>query len=329
MTTKLLSINFVYKKNGIHQMIQNQKYKLIIFGLIITIIWVFFFRNNSPSHSSKSDFLEEIRKSSELSDDVDVWSGRVRAYQGPKNPDIRGIVIEGLIEEGDFKRFVQIAKKIGPKYSTVFLFSPGGNAIEAMKIGSAIRQLRYNTEVVPFDVHGERKCFFEDVKPQNCTCESACFLVFVGGVDRYSNLLGIHRIYLDHDALKSVQGSDAINVSKIIKSQVSQYLFDMGTPARIIEKMFSVPSNEMAYLSPSELNQFKGEIEDVEEWISAKCPPVSAEEARHSLYESGFNMKGFEAAEDKIIMDLNRARCRNNVMENFAREGWASVFGSM
>lgn len=309
-------------------MIKNNKYKIIAVGLMVVLIWAFLSKTNSPSQDSKGQFLEEIRKSSKLSHDADIWSGRVRAYQGPKNPNIRGIVIEGIIEDGDFKRFVQIARKIGPEYSTVYLFSPGGNAIEAMKIGSAIRQLRYNTEVWPFDVKGERKCFFEDVKPQNCTCESACFLVFVSGVQRHPNMLGIHRVYLDHNALKSVQGSDAMGLSKTIKSQVSQYLFDMGTPARIIEKMFSVPSNEMAYLSPSELDQFKGEIEDVEEWVSAKCPPMNVEEARNSLYESGFNMDRIEGAPDKFIIDIGQAGCRNDVMKNLTNEGWESVFGS-
>lgn len=306
----------------------NKKYIGIAFVIILAFIATKkeFNGPSSDSKDSKIQFQQEVIEYSKVSKDIDIWTGKIRAFE--KNQALRGIIIEGMIEDGDFKRFVQVAKLAGPELSTVYLFSPGGKAIEAMKIGTLIRMLRYNTEVWPFDMSGERKCFFEDVDPKYCTCESACFLVFVGGVYRFPNMLGVHRVYLDHDTLRSVESSDAIGISKTIRGQVSQYLVDMGTPSSVIEKMFAVPSNQMEYLSPSELDQFKGEIEDIDEWVSAKCPELSVEESRDHLVKRGWNMKLFENTKDDFIISTAQNSCRSDILDNLTKEGWSNVFDS-
>lgn len=299
-----------------------------VFVLASTIsLWMFSGNRTMPSYQG-SRLIDEVHKYSLTSDETDIWSGNVRAYRNPNTNAMTGIVIEGVIREGYFKRFVQVAKEAGPEYSTVFLFSPGGDALEAMKIGSLIRMLRYNTEVWALDVEGERKCYFDNVSPQDCTCESACFLIFVGGVKRFSNMLGIHRVYLSHEALKTVKSSEALEVSKNIKSQVSQYLVEMGTPAELIEKMFTIPSNKMEYLSRHELDQLAGEIQDIEEWVSAKCPPMTLEEARASLESEGFDMTRFDGAKDKFIIEIAEVDCRGDVMDGLTVEGWRRVFKS-
>lgn len=57
---------------------------------------------------------------------------------------IQGILIEGKIEKGDFKRFEYLITLRSP--GTVWLASPGGDLIEAIKIGELARKLKLRVE---------------------------------------------------------------------------------------------------------------------------------------------------------------------------------------
>jgi hypothetical protein len=258
--------------------------------------------------------------------DHTLWEGKIRAFTGKYNPRFTGIVIEGDIEEGDYERFREVVRGVGPDLSTVYLLSRGGNAYEAMKIGRLIRDLHYNTAAWAMNVNGERKCHFDDPDPVNCTCESACFLIFVGGIDRHANMLGIHRVYIDHQYLKTLSGKEAMSYSKKLKEEVSRYLNDMSTPSSIIERVFNIPSNEMVYLSPEELNSFTGEIDDIQEWVSSRCERLDVKQAREYLIQRGFKMSLFNGTSDSDLIKHAESSCRSHVLENLAVTGWERVF---
>jgi hypothetical protein len=94
----------------------------------------------------------------------------------------RAIVIEGNIEPGDFETFVRIAKENQGKVSGVYIFSPGGDFYEAMKIGRAMRALELSSQVPMRGPAGRPVCENDGFgpkpkSPNNCTCASAGFFI--------------------------------------------------------------------------------------------------------------------------------------------------------
>src|ERR1017187_3382463 len=115
------------------------------------------------------------------------------------------INVEGEIVPGDFSRLVNTLSNTGTSIGTVAIFSKGGGVNEAIKIGNLIRDLRLHTlSAKGFGAQGNvcGKIFDQS----NCTCLSACVLIFAAGVNRYGNVLGVHRSYVSHDILKSMGG---------------------------------------------------------------------------------------------------------------------------
>ena len=51
----------------------------------------------------------------------------------------RSLIIEGPIESGDYEHFLKVVKDNQGKLADVYLLSPGGDFVEAMKIGRAWR----------------------------------------------------------------------------------------------------------------------------------------------------------------------------------------------
>ena len=57
------------------------------------------------------------------------------------------IVIEGKVRKGDFKRFVRLVKEGQGRATGVWLFYPGGDFSESIKIGRALRELELSSQV--------------------------------------------------------------------------------------------------------------------------------------------------------------------------------------
>jgi hypothetical protein len=117
------------------------------------------------------------------------------------------VILEGRIETGDYDKLLKlIDERCGEAAdcpNVIFLASPGGDLIEAMKIGRLVRKLRLETSVpidvppVPSDlppqdrqkIEADLKAFksvLKDAKA-NYMCVSACFFIFVAGVYRETN----------------------------------------------------------------------------------------------------------------------------------------------
>jgi len=78
----------------------------------------------------------------------EVFYAGISTYISEPGGGLRSIVIEGEIMKGDYERFIKEIKQHNGKISKVYIFSPGGNFSEAIKIGRAIRKLELTT-VVP------------------------------------------------------------------------------------------------------------------------------------------------------------------------------------
>ena len=102
------------------------------------------------------------------------------------------------------------------------------------------------------------------------------FLALVGsirivGQNGTDDKVGIHRIFSDEATLKQTNIKDYESFYNELKKGVRQYCYDMDVPTFIIEKMFSISSHDIYYLTGEELSQL-GAHPAYHEWINAKCP---------------------------------------------------------
>jgi ATP-dependent protease ClpP protease subunit len=141
--------------------------------------------------------------------------------------------------------------------------SNGGNVIEAMALGRFIRESR-----IPVAASGD--------------CLSACFFIYMGGVERSVNRggrLGLHRPYFNKNFYSNLTTSEAERVYEENAQRSISYLKEMGTPQESIERMFKTSSSSMFYLSPEESHDLLGDRAPFyEEWIFAKCGEPTKED---------------------------------------------------
>ena len=201
----------------------------------------------------------------------------------------RGVlVLEGKIVPGDYDRLYKFlsSKSNFDKISDgVFLASPGGYMDEAMKIGRLIRTLRLSTDAPsgpPSGIakFGESLIHANDlVNPKaNYLCTSACFFVYVSGINRNLNWvgrLGVHRP-TQLESIARTPSSDAASKSTawFIRETVKNYLQEMDVPDKYVDLIFSVPPNEIRLITQDEFDSdLRGFVPELKDWIGAKCDP--------------------------------------------------------
>jgi len=188
------------------------------------------------------------------------------------------ILIEGDITVGDFEKLQKITNDHPVRPGTVELASPGGDVAEAIKMGLLVRKLRLSTSA-PLTSGGwaesaklrAQEFGIKDVERNN-TCASACFFIYVAGVDRMGDTIGIHRPYFDPAVLRKSEGSDVIERSRSVKSIVESYLREMGVPSKYAELMFDTKKDEIRWLTKDEISRdFFGLIPELQDWVESRC----------------------------------------------------------
>ena len=181
-----------------------------------------------------------------------------------KAPNDYYIQLTGIIEQGDLNKIVEnlINRESFPMYFTIQ--SPGGDIVEAARIGTFIRESAYTISVS------------ED-------CHSACFFILVGGVSRSiskSGKIGLHRPFYKKEYFTGLSLKEAEEKYSQLEKSSRQYLQSMGVPNRIVELMFSIPSDEVHILSKNERKFLDVPAIVYSEWIKAECNSLSPEEAK-------------------------------------------------
>ena len=187
--------------------------------------------------------------------------------------------LEGVIERGDYDKLKKYISSYGYMFNDLYIASKGGDIVEAMKIGYLIRELQYRTSA-PLRLSPVGKIHSFDVKDKsNDVCASACFFIYVAGVNRNGNLIGIHRPYLPKEYYKKMGIDDAFSTHAKLKKIIIKYFEDMGVPRPYVDRMFSVPKEEIEWLSEDEIDKyFDGYIPEMDEWIKARCPTMTKKE---------------------------------------------------
>lgn len=258
----------------------------------------------------------------------------------------RVIVIEGNIEPGDFETFIRIAKENQGQISGVYLFSPGGDFYEAMKIGSAMRALELSSQV-PMRSESGRPICDDDVlsspKPKtanNCTCASACFFIHIGAIHRGGTFLAVHRPYFEKGKFGELSQADAQKYFEALQESARTYMEEMGVPKHIQEDVLGTPSERALVLDDKTIKTyFWLELPYRHEWKKNRCSKLSESEAQRAEDYSRRLLKA-ESTSDAVLSkaewsDLSslqkkqdeESRCDIEIEKQSRIDAYARYFG--
>lgn len=183
------------------------------------------------------------------------------------------ILIQGEIEKGDYEKFVNVVLEAGSNPFSVYIASNGGDASVAMEIGTLIRALKFKTQVPQnFSDDGAYCEPYLPIADSNCQCLSSCVLIYLAGIHRFGNHLGIHRTFVKHEYLRDLPMDDAKFYSHKISKTLDDYLTKMGAPKSLVEKIESISSEDIELLDIDFIDRYlDGYAKDYQEWVLAKC----------------------------------------------------------
>src|SRR5450759_2930875 len=196
---------------------------------------------------------------------------------------LRGVlIIEGKIEPGDYikiRSFLSEASNFSKMTGEVFLASQGGNVFEALEIGYLIRHLRLSTDAPSRPPPTERSSGSEVILSYDLAdrrhyqCVSACFLLYVAGV--YRDFIWAGRLGIHHPIQRKPVGAtekEASIAAVDMRIKLKSYFEEMNVPNKYLDLMYSVPPNEVRWITQSEFNaDLKGYIPEVQALLDAKC----------------------------------------------------------
>jgi len=281
-----------------------------------------------------------------------TMEGKVTPYKGGGTIGSFGFVLEGNIEPGDYDKLRNVYGDVRANQfylgslqaNQLYLASPGGDLTEAMKIGRLVRALKLHT-VVPsrpddprtFDVMVTEHNLKEP--KANYTCASACFFIFVAGVERTADLgsdaiLGIHKPYLSASDLKSQSGEQAISSANQVRAIVENYLKEMGVPTKYADVMFSTPKDKVRWVGNADFKaDLEGVIPALRDWLAARCDKrTDVEKAMWEKIATDRRPMGQYSAAERSIVDmmLKKMRevsdCDRVTLDKLSADSWLEMF---
>ena len=153
-----------------------------------------------------------------------------------KGPGIYVILFDGPIQDGDYQKLRKLYEKLGKPPTEIALNSLGGSVEEAMRIGDFIEKENISATV-----------------PQYCA--SSCVLILAGGKYKTVNgRIGIHRPYLTDTSIKP---SEISTLFPKLKESIKLYFERKGVSPQLSDDMFSIPPEQVKWLTPNELEKYR------------------------------------------------------------------------
>lgn len=246
-----------------------------------------------------------------------------RALEAPRV--YRGVLIlEGQIVAGDFdkvRQFLSDKPTFDKITGGVFTASPGGNLLEAIRIGRLIRELGLSTTAPSGSSKGGRRFGEALIRPDNLhdarnyLCTSGCFLIFIAGIYRdlnWAGRLGVHKPFQMRNGVKAP--ADELTDARVRRT-LDDYLREMNVRLKYVDLMFSTPSADVRWIDQDELDvDIDGFIPDLKDRAAARC-------AERATVSSTAPVKPAEDAANCEMKVLTQLRAELPV------EGWQKVYG--
>ena len=138
----------------------------------------------------------------------------------------------------------------------VYLNSPGGSLIGAIRLGRVIRNLGLNTAIAKTVIDGRWYA------TKNGECYSACAYAFLAGVQRLAEAgeYGVHQFYqaalLQNPEGKVFTPID-FSVQQVTTGLLLSYVMEMGASAQLVVEANKTLPTDMNLLSKQQLIDFK------------------------------------------------------------------------
>ena len=162
-------------------------------------------------------------------------------YTPDRTPDgITFLTVSGAFSSTEDLGAFFAAVDTADDLSAIVFDSPGGSIDKAMELGRLIRRLGLNT-----------------LQSRRLECASACALAFLGGVLRYAEpgSIGMHKASFIEGRPENVD--DAVAAVQQSTADVIGYLTEMGVDPALLQVALSYDSNDIRYLSGSEMAKFR------------------------------------------------------------------------
>jgi len=166
-------------------------------------------------------------------------------YPGRLQGDERWLIyLDGPVDPGATSRVVSLILTEHITNAVVYLNSPGGSLVTAMQLGRVLREHAFDTRV------GTRTT--DATRAAAGTCHSACPFILAGGVQRSlekGSAVGLHR------AENRVPVRDEDAFQHVVRTQVVEYLAEMGVRAEVANIMEAIPHDRIRDLTVHEALQ--------------------------------------------------------------------------
>lgn len=174
------------------------------------------------------------------------------------------IAAEGDIDSGTAEQFVSFVRErlgAGRIRNVVFMHSPGGSVVGAIKLGTVFRKVG-SAVVVARAQAGQG--IGADASFTSARCLSACVYALMGGKKRVippASQLGVHRTLSFQFSGKDPAGSDPgyqrIKTPQAIIAALNAYTRSMGVSTALIDAAQSTPNETIRVLTRQELAKWR------------------------------------------------------------------------
>lgn len=207
------------------------------------------------------------------------------------------ISAEGAIEAGTPAQLKRVLKTLGHRKLPIIVNSPGGNVDAALQLGRIIRKNKLDIAVGTTKFSdcwpgmkdcrandGKGAAYFGIASDGGAMCNSACPLMFAGGVGRVVGgwaYLGVHQITTTHfrttrqyrTTYRVVRGKKykittetvtqdnvgykTYEMSKAIERRLSAYLREMGVERGVLDRMKATPASDIRQIALDDMLTMK------------------------------------------------------------------------
>ena len=182
------------------------------------------------------------------------------------------------------------------------------------------------------------KAILKDAKA-NYMCASACFFIFVAGIEREGNnwppVLGIHRPYLSDADLKGAKRQSSHSFGWANANGCRGLSQRNGRPRKYADLMFSIPKDQVRFIDEDDFElDIEGYIPELRDWLEAKCNNLTDVEKVVSKAIEGKRRRSEKLTEDDERMGriltgkfVQQGECHAQALSKLREDAWRQFHG--